>query len=54
VKEVWKWAKTLPRGSSVIDLGCGLGFPITVILVEARLQHSDAICLAHHFFANPF
>ena len=23
VKEVRKWAKTLPRGSSVIDLGCG-------------------------------
>jgi cyclopropane fatty-acyl-phospholipid synthase-like methyltransferase len=38
VKEVRKWAKTLPRGSSVIDLGCGPGFPITVVLVEERLQ----------------
>jgi SAM-dependent methyltransferase len=38
VKEVRKWAKTLPRGSSVIDLGCGPGFPITVILVEEGLQ----------------
>jgi len=38
VQEVRKWAKTLPRGSSVIDLGCGPGFPITVVLVEAGLQ----------------
>jgi SAM-dependent methyltransferase len=38
VKEVRKWAKTLPRGSSVIDLACGPGFPITVVLVEEGLQ----------------
>ena len=38
VKEVRKWAKTLPRGSSVIDLGCGPGFPITVVLVDEGLQ----------------
>jgi len=38
VKEVRKWAKTLPRGSNVIDLGCGPGFPITVVLVEEGLQ----------------
>lgn len=38
VKEVRKWAKTLPRGGSVIDLGCGPGFPITVVLVEEGLQ----------------
>jgi len=38
VKEVRKWAKTLKRGSSVIDLGCGPGFPITVVLVEEGLQ----------------
>jgi SAM-dependent methyltransferase len=38
VKEVRKWAKTLPRGSSVIDLGCGPGFPLTVVLVEEGLQ----------------
>ena len=36
--EVRNWAKTLPRGSSVIDLGCGPGFPITVVLVEEGLQ----------------
>ena len=38
VKEVRKWAITLPRGSSVIDLGCGPGFPLTVVLVEEGLQ----------------
>lgn len=38
VTEVRKWAKTLPRASSVIDLGCGPGFPITVVLVEEGLQ----------------
>jgi len=38
VKEVRKWAKTLPRAGSVIDLGCGPGFPITVVLVEEGLQ----------------
>jgi SAM-dependent methyltransferase len=38
VKEVRKWAKTLPRGSSVVDLGCGPGFPLTVVLVEEGLQ----------------
>ena len=38
VKEVRKWATTLPRGGSVIDLGCGPGFPITVVLVEEGLQ----------------
>jgi SAM-dependent methyltransferase len=38
VKEVRKWAKTLPRGGTVIDLGCGPGVPITVVLVEEGLQ----------------
>jgi SAM-dependent methyltransferase len=38
VKEVRKWARTLPRGSTVIDLGCGPGFPITVVLVEEGLD----------------
>ena len=38
VKEVRKWAITLPRGSSVIDMGCGPGFPITAVLVEEGLQ----------------
>ena len=38
VKEVRKWAKTLPRSGSVIDLGCGPGFPITAVLVEEGLH----------------
>jgi SAM-dependent methyltransferase len=38
VKEVGEWAKTLPRGSRVIDVGCGPGFPLTVVLVEEGLQ----------------
>src|SRR5690242_13992953 len=38
VKEVRKWARALPRGSCVLDLGCGPGFPITVVLVEEGLQ----------------
>ena len=37
-KEVRQWAKTLPTASSVIDLGCGPGFPITVVLVEEGLR----------------
>ena len=38
VKETRDWAKRLPRGSSVIDLACGPGFPITVVLVDEGLQ----------------
>jgi SAM-dependent methyltransferase len=38
VKEVRNWAKTLPPAGSVIDLGCGPGFPITAVLVEEGLQ----------------
>jgi SAM-dependent methyltransferase len=38
VKEVRKWARTLPRDSSVIDLGCGPGFPITAVLVDEGLH----------------
>ena len=38
MKEVRKWAGTLPRGGSVIDLGCGPGFPITAVLVDERLH----------------
>ena len=38
VKEVQKWARTLPRGSSVIDLGCGPGLPITAVLVGEGLH----------------
>jgi SAM-dependent methyltransferase len=38
VKEVRKWARTLPRGSSVLDLGCGPGLPLTAVLVDEGLH----------------
>jgi 2-polyprenyl-3-methyl-5-hydroxy-6-metoxy-1,4-benzoquinol methylase len=38
VHEVHTWAATLAPGSSVLDLGCGSGFPITAVLVEQGLQ----------------
>jgi SAM-dependent methyltransferase len=38
VKEVRRWAKTLPPQSSVIDLGCGPGSPITAVLIEEGLE----------------
>jgi SAM-dependent methyltransferase len=36
--EVRQWARKLPPGSSVIDLGCGPGFPLTAVLVEEGLD----------------
>jgi 2-polyprenyl-3-methyl-5-hydroxy-6-metoxy-1,4-benzoquinol methylase len=38
IKRVREWAKTLPRGAAVIDLGCGAGFPITEVLVLEGLD----------------
>ena len=38
VNEVRKWARTLGRGATVIDLGCGPGFPITEVLVAEGLN----------------
>ena len=38
VNEVRRWAQTLPCGASVIDLGCGPGFPITEALVTEGLN----------------
>src|SRR5215475_12179947 len=37
VKRVRDWAKTLPRGAAVVDLGCGPGVPITEVLVAEGL-----------------
>jgi SAM-dependent methyltransferase len=37
VKRVRDWAKALPRGAAVVDLGCGPGLPITEILVAEGL-----------------
>ena len=33
---VAEWATTLPRGASVLDLGCGTGDPITRIFAEVQ------------------
>lgn len=38
VDQVRKWARTLPAGAAVIDLGCGPGFPITEVLVAEGLS----------------
>jgi SAM-dependent methyltransferase len=35
--EVRDWARTLPLGAAVIDLGCGTGLPITKVLVDEGL-----------------
>src|SRR3982751_4068736 len=37
-REVREWARTLPRGAAVIDLGCGSGLPITKVLVSEGLN----------------
>lgn len=50
VKEVRRWARALPAVSSVIDLGCGPGFPITAVLVEEGL-HVFAVDAAPSFVA---
>jgi len=38
VSSVYKWVKTLPPNSTVLDLGCGTGLPITKVLVDAGLD----------------
>lgn len=37
VREVRMWARTLPQGSTVVDLGSGPGLPITTVLAEEGL-----------------
>ena len=37
-KEVREWARTLPQGAVVLDLGCGSGLPITKVLVDEGLR----------------
>ncbi|WP_026381121.1 class I SAM-dependent methyltransferase [Afifella pfennigii] len=37
---VRKWAASLPRGGSVIDIGCGSGEPVTAALIDAGLAVS--------------
>jgi len=38
VNEVRTWARTLPGGGAVLDLGCGPGLPITEVLVSEGLH----------------
>jgi len=38
VSEVRTWARSLPPGASVIDIGCGPGLPITEVLVAEGLN----------------
>src|ERR1700736_509203 len=38
VNAVRKWARTLPRGAAVIDVGCGPGLPLTEVLVAEGLD----------------
>jgi 2-polyprenyl-3-methyl-5-hydroxy-6-metoxy-1,4-benzoquinol methylase len=38
VGAVRKWARALPRGAAVIDVGCGPGVPITEVLVAEGLN----------------
>jgi SAM-dependent methyltransferase len=38
VRRVRDWAKALPCGAAVVDLGCGPGIPITEVLVAEGLR----------------
>jgi len=51
VKEVRSWARRLPRGGNVMDLGCGPGFPITAVLVDEGL-HVFGVDAAPSFVAS--
>jgi predicted RNA methylase len=37
-RRVRDWARTLPGGAAVIDLGCGSGMPITKVLLDEGLN----------------
>jgi len=37
-RAVRNWARMLPRGAAVVDLGCGSGLPITKVLVSEGLN----------------
>lgn len=43
---VREWAKALPPGAAVLDVGCGVGIPITQALVESG-------CHVHAIDASP-
>ena len=37
-RRVRDWARALPAGAAVLDLGCGSGLPITKVLVDEGLS----------------
>ena len=55
-KEVREWARTLPKGAAVIDLGCGSGLPISRALVDegVSLFAVDASPSMIHAFRQNF
>ena len=50
------WARTLPRGAAVLDVGCGSGLPITKVLIDEGLNVSaiDAAPSLVEAFRNNF
>lgn len=38
VNAVRDWARTLPQGAAILDLGCGPGYPITAVLIAEKLN----------------
>ncbi len=38
VRQVQDWARRLPPGATVLDLGCGSGLPLTKVLVDEGLS----------------
>lgn len=38
VRQVREWAATVRVGGAVLDLGCGPGYPVTQVLVDAGFQ----------------
>lgn len=38
VREVRAWARSLPGGATVLDLGCGSGLPLTRVLIDEGLN----------------
>jgi 2-polyprenyl-3-methyl-5-hydroxy-6-metoxy-1,4-benzoquinol methylase len=54
VGAVRDWARTLPPGATVLDVGCGSGLPITKVLVTAGLNvyAIDAAPSFVHAFRN--
>ena len=48
---VRRWARRLPSGGAVVDVGCGSGAPVSVVLVEElrrRLESRGHRVLVRH------